>query len=299
MRQIRYAEIADELRAACAGELGGVGCCPAKRSCREEFGASRVTVRRALELVREDGLIDARQGFGWFVATDPLRQRLDRLGTIEAPARRRRASPPSAGSSSSRFVVAPPRVAALLGVDAVLRVRRVNLADGEPFAASPCGARRRSAPSCHATTSSARPFYELLGVRLRGATQTIGADVAGDDDAELLEVPGRRRRCCAASGSRPTSDGRPVLVSEHVFPAHRTEFVVELPVRRALDHAERPAPRRVADLTTGPSAGPCRAARVCGRPHHWSQCRTVSSGSRLAGRKSVPIVNATGSSPPG
>ena len=24
-------------------------------------------------------------------------------------------------------------------------------------------------------------------------------------------------------------DGRPVLVSEHVFPAHRTEFVVELP----------------------------------------------------------------------
>ncbi len=49
-----------------------------------EFGASRVTIRRALELVREDGLIAARQGFGWFVATEPVRQSLQSLGTIES-----------------------------------------------------------------------------------------------------------------------------------------------------------------------------------------------------------------------
>ena len=40
-------------------------------------------MRRALELVRSDGLIDARQGFGWFVATEPVRQHLEHLGTIE------------------------------------------------------------------------------------------------------------------------------------------------------------------------------------------------------------------------
>ena len=49
-----------------------------------EFGASRVTIRRALELVREDGLIAARQGFGWFVAGEPVRQSLQSLGTIES-----------------------------------------------------------------------------------------------------------------------------------------------------------------------------------------------------------------------
>ena len=27
-----------------------------------------------------------------------------------------------------------------------------------------------------------------------------------------------------------TPEGRPVLLSEHVFPAHRTEFVVDLPL---------------------------------------------------------------------
>ena len=73
-----------------------------------------------------------------------------------------------------------------------------------------------------------RPFYELLAIPLRGATQTIGADSAEPVDAALLHVPvgAPLLRC-----QRVTTDttGRPVLMSEHLFPAHRTEFVVELP----------------------------------------------------------------------
>ena len=48
------------------------------------YDASRVTIRKALEALRAEGLIDAQQGLGWFAAGDPLRQRLGRLGTIEA-----------------------------------------------------------------------------------------------------------------------------------------------------------------------------------------------------------------------
>jgi GntR family transcriptional regulator len=73
-----------------------------------------------------------------------------------------------------------------------------------------------------------RPFYELLDIELRGATQTIGADLVGLADAKLLGVPvGSPVLCC----QRVTTDrtGEPVLVSEHIFPAHRTEFVVDLP----------------------------------------------------------------------
>jgi GntR family transcriptional regulator len=68
----------------------------------------------------------------------------------------------------------------------------------------------------------------LLDVELRGATQTIGADAAGAADAELLAVPtGAPLLKCR----RVTTDGsgHAVLMSEHLFPAHRTEFVVELP----------------------------------------------------------------------
>jgi GntR family transcriptional regulator len=72
------------------------------------------------------------------------------------------------------------------------------------------------------------PFYELLDIPLAKATQTIGADAATKDDARLLGVPPGSPilRC-----RRVTSDShdRAVLVSEHLFAAHRTEFVVELP----------------------------------------------------------------------
>ena len=72
------------------------------------------------------------------------------------------------------------------------------------------------------------PFYELLPIELGGATQTIAAAAASADDAAVLEVPTGSpvlvcRRVTTSVG------GKPVLVSEHVFPAHRTEFVVDLP----------------------------------------------------------------------
>ena len=83
MRHIRYQEIADELRQLARSQKPGT-LLPSESELSTQFSASRVTIRRALELVRDDGLIAARQGFGWFVATEPVRQSLERLGTIEA-----------------------------------------------------------------------------------------------------------------------------------------------------------------------------------------------------------------------
>jgi len=66
-------------------------------------------------------------------------------------------------------------------------------------------------------------------VPLGGAVQTIGAALASPEDAALLEVPvGSPVLRCERITSTP--DGRPVLLSEHIFPAHRTEFVVDLPM---------------------------------------------------------------------
>jgi GntR family transcriptional regulator len=226
MRRIRYQEIADALRERARTAPAG-SVLPSEAELSVEFDASRVTVRRALELVRDDGLIAARQGFGWYVATEPVPQPLGSLGTIEAHLT-------DVGKHAERrvlefaFVEPPTRVRELLQVDQVLRVKRVNLADGEPFAVVTvwCPATLATRFSRHDVEH--RPFYELLGVELRGATQTIGADSAEPPDAELLEIPvGAPVLKCR----RVTTDvhGTPVLVSEHLFPAHRTEFVVDLP----------------------------------------------------------------------
>ena len=229
---MRYQEIAEELRSRlAAGEFGAGRLLPSEAELGAAYAASRITVRRALEVLREDGLVDSRQGLGWMVAGDPLRQSLGRLGTIEAQLA-------DAGLGSQRqvldfgFVASPPAVLAVLGAKRVLEVRRVNLADGEPFARVTVWCPDDLAKGLSLSDVERAPFYELLDVELGGATQTIGAAVASEDDAELLHVkPGSAVLVCRRTTR--SAAGTAVLYSEHVFPAHRTEFVVDL------SHADR------------------------------------------------------------
>ncbi|MCU1361557.1 MAG: putative GntR family transcriptional regulator [Ilumatobacteraceae bacterium] len=226
MRTIRYQQIADELRTRIA-DVGVGQVLPSESELSTEFHVSRVTIRRALEILREQGLVDARQGFGWYVAGEPVRQHLDELDTIEGQLEAR-------GITTERRVVefafraAPKRVASVLGTEHVLRVKRLNLANGEPFAVVTVWCPAELGQHLSRRDVEQHPFYELLGIALRGATQTIGADSVDEADALLLGVPPSSPvlRC-----ERITTDtnGHPVLMSEHVFPARRTEFVVELP----------------------------------------------------------------------
>lgn len=228
MREIRYRTIADELRRRVSDGTYAAGrLLPSEAEFGVEFDASRVTVRRALELLRDEGLVDARQGFGWFVAAAPLRQSLGRLATIEGqladggirPERR---------ILEFAFERASREVRSVLGAEQVLRVRRLNLADGEPFAVVTVWCRSDLGQHLSRADVERSPFYELLDVPLKGATQTIGADAADGDSARLLQVPvgSPVLRCTRVTTD---TDGRAVLLSEHVFPAHRTEFVVDLP----------------------------------------------------------------------
>lgn len=226
MRTIRYQEIAHSLRERVHAEAPG-HVLPSESDLSSEFGVSRVTVRRALETLRDEGLLESRQGFGWYVATAPVQQRLTRLDTLE-----RQLS--EVGVRSGRrilefaFVEAPEHVRAALGCEHVLRVKRLNLADGAPFAVVTVWCPAELGQHLSRRDVERHPFYELLGVQLRGATQTIGAAAATDADAALLEVPvGSPVLRCERLTT--TVDGTPVLLSDFIFPAHRTEFVVDLP----------------------------------------------------------------------
>jgi len=228
VRQIRYRLIADELRVRVQSGVYGSGrLLPSEAELGTEFDASRVTIRRALETLREDGLVDARQGFGWFVAAAPLQQSLGQLATIEAQLS-------DSGIRPERqilefaFEKASQHVQMVLGAEQVLRVKRLNLADGEPFALVTVWCRADLGQHLSRADVERSPFYELLEVPLKGATQTIGADAASSENARLLGIPvgSPVLRCTRITAD---TDGRAVLLSEHVFPAHRTEFVVELP----------------------------------------------------------------------
>ena len=220
--------IADELRRSVeAGEIDAGRLLPSESELSAVHGVSRVTVRKALELLRDEGLIDSRQGFGWFVAADPLRQALGRLGTIEGQLS-------ELGVASERrvvgfrFVAAPPRARQVLGTASVLEVRRVNLADGQPFARVTVWCPDELGATLSRAQVEKAPFYELLDLEIGRATQTIGAAAASATDAELLHVPVGSPVLRCERVTRDIDD-RPILLSEHVFAGHRTELVVELP----------------------------------------------------------------------
>lgn len=227
MRTIRYREIAEDLEQRLdAGEFSAGTVLPSEADLSVTYRASRVTIRKALEALRSQGLLDARQGYGWFVPTRPVRQPLAHLGTIEAQLE-------AEGRHSERkildfdVVAAPGPVAEVLGVEAVLRVRRLNLADGEPFALVTVWCPEHLGRDLSRSQLEEASFYDLLPIKLAVAVQTIGAAVADVADAELLEVPvGSPVLECRRTTS--TAAGRAVLVGEYVFPAHRTEFVVDL-----------------------------------------------------------------------
>ena len=223
----KYQSIADALRdRIAAGEFAAGRMLPSEAELGRDYAASRMTVRRALEALRAEELIDSRQGFGWFVAAAPFRQSLGRLGTIEAQLA-------EAGLRSERrvlafgFVPATGRAAEVLGAGRLLEVRRVNLVDGVPWARVTVWCPEALASHLSLADVERTTFHELLDVELAGATQTIAAAAVTPEDAEVLDVPaGSPALVC----ERVTYDraGDAVLLAEHAFPGHLTQFVVEL-----------------------------------------------------------------------
>ena len=227
MRTIRYQEIAQTLRQRVQTEGPG-HVLPSESDLSAEFGVSRVTVRRALETLRDEGLVESRQGFGWFVATAPLQQRLGRLDTIEAQLEERGVAP-ERQILEFAFVPAPAHVRA-----------RARLRAGAAGEAAQPGRRRPVRRGHGVVPGRARPAPQpprrraqavLRAARRRSCAarrRPSAPRPRPTADAALLQVPvGSPVLRCERITT--TVGGRPVLLSEHIFPAHRTEFVVDLP----------------------------------------------------------------------
>jgi GntR family transcriptional regulator len=231
---VRYLDLAETLRLRIAD--GVSGALPSEAALGAEFGVSRVTVRRALELLRSEGLVHSRRGAGWFIAMDPIRQPLGRITTLEGALE-------AAGATPSRrvlefaFEAAPSDVAKTLGLAVTpgvdggeaLRVTRLNLADDEPFALvtvwvpAVLGAHLSRADVEQSTFTDLLPLH---GVEPGRITQTITAVAADRLEASRLGVPAGSPllACQRVTYDR---DGTAVMVSEHRYAAHLTALEVE------------------------------------------------------------------------
>jgi len=234
MATARWSALAQELRERIAlGDVGDSGELESEAGLGARYGVSRVTVRRALEHLRDDGLISSRRGSGWFVVGASFRQQLA-LGTFQHAA----SAVAEAGGSTTRRVVdfgyrrTPEPTAALLGLatDAeALFSRSVRLVDDIPLDVVTEWVPADLAGSISRDDAERDGIWLSLhreGRIVETVRQTITAGVANSADAAVLDVSKGsplllvRRLALAA-------DDRPLALSDHRYLAHRFSLEVE------------------------------------------------------------------------
>src|SRR3954452_24606206 len=138
MTGARFRQLAHELRERISlGEFGDSGALESEAVLGRRYAVSRVTVRKALEELRGQGLVESRRGAGWFVTGTSFHQTLA-LGTFRHAAS---AVAQSGGAVAPRvvdcgYVAAPRPIAESLGCDYTgegLPGRRWLTVDGEPL----------------------------------------------------------------------------------------------------------------------------------------------------------------------
>lgn len=240
MTSARYRDVADDLRERIAlGDVGGSGQLESESELGARYATSRVTVRKALELLRERGLVESRRGAGWFVAGGTYSQRLA-LGSFRHAA----SAVTESGERLSRRVVAfgwqpPPMpvVAALAltePVGEVLGCRSVRTVAARPLDLVTEWVPGHLAGQLSRDDATEPGIWQSLarvGHPVGSVHQTITAAVATDDDGALLEVAGGtpllvvRRLARGAEGSPHA--GEPIALSDHRYLAHRFSLEVD------------------------------------------------------------------------
>lgn len=230
-RSYIYQRIADDLRARITdGRLRRGEVLPTEAELSAQYGTSRLTVRRALGILRDERLLQSRRGFGWFVNTLPLQHTLGQLGTIEQQVEMM-GRIPRRQIRHFGFEPASEAVAQALRVDEVLLIDRLNTADDEVLAHSCSWVPAPLAASLSLDAVSRTSLYELLPVEIGGARQRISAIAASEEDASLLGTP-VGAPCLRSERIVHSVDGSPAVYAVAVFAAHRTEFLVDLPRER-------------------------------------------------------------------
>ncbi|QXE35902.1 GntR family transcriptional regulator [Streptomyces sp. GMY02] len=134
MAVLKYEEIAESLRARiAAGEFTPGATIPSGRDLAEQWGVSRATAIKAMDVLRHDGVVVAKQGTGFVVTETPVARP---AGARRAGSARILGGMPFARIGEPDWAEPSVRVAGALGISSgVLALRRIRvhqLPDGSP-----------------------------------------------------------------------------------------------------------------------------------------------------------------------
>ena len=215
-----------------SGHLAPGHALPSERDLCRQLALSRVTVRKAIAGLVEDGVLVQRHGAGTFVA-ERIVKSFSKLTGFTDDLRARGLKPRVEFLERSVGEVTPEEAMALnLSPGArVIRLRRLRFADEKPLALEHTVVPQSILPNARAIRLSLYDALDTIGCRPTRALQRLRAVSLDADQARLLELP---------SGSPALSierrafldDGRVVEFTSSLYRGDAYDFVAELQSER-------------------------------------------------------------------
>ena len=201
---------------------------PPERDLAEEFRISRITVRKALDGLVNDGLLTRRQGAGTFVAAR-VEKNFSKLSSFSEDMISRGRTPHSVWLSRSAGAVTPEE-SMTLGLSPgtpAYRFNRIRFADGAPMALEYSTVPGFCLPSPEVVESSLYGALEKHGARPARALQRLRAVLFTAEQAEMMGVPDKSAGLLIERRGF-LKDGRPVEFTQSYYRGDAYDFVAEL-----------------------------------------------------------------------
>lgn len=210
--------------------LGADDALPAERELAEELSISRITVRKAIDGLVEEGLLTRRQGSGTFVAAR-VEKNFSKLTSFSEDMRARGRKPHSVWMSRAAGTVTPEESMTLRSSPGtpVLRFNRIRYADDAPMAIEYATILASCLPSINAVEASLYEALEKTGNRPVRALQRLRAVLFTKDQAKLLRAQEKDAGLLVERVGF-IKDGSAIEFSQSYYRGDTYDFVAELSI---------------------------------------------------------------------
>jgi GntR family transcriptional regulator len=201
---------------------------PAERDLASDLDVSRITVRKAIDRLVNEGLLVRRRGSGNFVA-GRIEKNFSKLTSFSEDMRARGRNPHSVWLKRSEGAVTPEEAMSmrLSPGTPVFRFQRIRYADDAPMALETCTIEASALRTLKAVDTSLYEALEKCGNRPVRALQRLRAVLLTADQAKLLKSrAGQAGLMVERSGF--LSDGRAIEFSQSYYRGDTYDFVAEL-----------------------------------------------------------------------